>query len=240
MKLEDLISDSIEIESVDELFVLYTNFMKELGLDRVLFALINSHPRLMKEAEHGVFYSYPETWVQHNLQSGYDCIDPVRHRIFSHVGPFTWEELIGSGKLTDKQLLLFNEAKDARLFSGLGVALHGPAGAIAGIGAASSEKDIDLNDALLNQANLASNQFYTCYWRLMEKENAFVPIKLTDKEREVLMWSASGMTKSQIADKLTISVHTVDFHIRNCLRKLEARNITSAVVRALNMGLIQI
>jgi LuxR family transcriptional regulator, quorum-sensing system regulator BjaR1 len=63
---------------------------------------------------------------------------------------------------------------------------------------------------------------------------------LSDRERETLTWSARGKTMSEIADILTISGDTVESHVRNALRKLEANNKTHAVAKAIFLGLIDI
>lgn len=74
----------------------------------------------------------------------------------------------------------------------------------------------------------------------MQKEGASLLVSLTDREQEILKWSARGYTKADISGRLNLSIHTVDSHIRNSMRKLDTKNITSAVVKALNLGLIQI
>lgn len=62
---------------------------------------------------------------------------------------------------------------------------------------------------------------------------------LTDREREVLVLMAKGMSNPQIAERLTLSMSTVKFHIRNILAKLEASNRAEAVSLAWEYNLIK-
>lgn len=72
-----------------------------------------------------------------------------------------------------------------------------------------------------------------------EKEAAdFAPTDLTPREIEVLSLLAEGLTNKAIARKLTISEHTVKFHVNAILNKLDAQSRTDAVVRATRLGLI--
>lgn len=64
------------------------------------------------------------------------------------------------------------------------------------------------------------------------------PIDLTPREVEVLSLLAEGLTNKAIARKLTISEHTVKFHVNAILNKLDAQSRTDAVVRATRLGLI--
>ncbi|UKH21210.1 response regulator [Actinobacillus pleuropneumoniae] len=53
---------------------------------------------------------------------------------------------------------------------------------------------------------------------------------LTDRERDVLQWIATGMSNKQIASQLFISEETVKVHIRNLLRKLNVHSRVAATV----------
>ena len=64
--------------------------------------------------------------------------------------------------------------------------------------------------------------------------------KLTDREREVLTLIAMGERGRTIAERLGVSVATVEKHVRNCLRKLGARNRAHAIALALHLGEIEI
>ena len=240
MKIEEVIFKLTQADSVSELFTLYENYMAYLGFDHVLLALITDHVALKQEAQHGVLFSYPEDWVEYYLDQVYDVIDPVRHHICASIDHFSWNELIQTQPLSKKQKRLFNEAEEAALFNGIGIPLRGPRGAIAGIGACSSVKDIELSQQVRHQAFMISQQFYVCYWRLMELKPSSQQVWLTDKEQDILRWAAHGFSRLEIGAKLKITENTIDYHIKNILRKLDVRNITAAVVIALNLGFIQV
>ena len=63
---------------------------------------------------------------------------------------------------------------------------------------------------------------------------------LTRRELEVLELIREGNKNKQIADQLSISETTVNFHIRNIVGKLQAKDRTHAVTIALRRGLLQI
>lgn len=63
--------------------------------------------------------------------------------------------------------------------------------------------------------------------------------ELTDREMEVLKLIASGMSNSDIADKLVISVNTVKGHVSNILTKLQLADRTQAAVYAWEQGIMR-
>ncbi|MCM5679129.1 helix-turn-helix transcriptional regulator [Schlegelella sp. S2-27] len=65
-----------------------------------------------------------------------------------------------------------------------------------------------------------------------------IDVKLSEREVEVLRWTADGKTSNDVADILGISERTVNFHINNAMIKLGASNKTAAAVRAAVLGLL--
>jgi DNA-binding NarL/FixJ family response regulator len=61
---------------------------------------------------------------------------------------------------------------------------------------------------------------------------------LTAREREVLQLMAEGLANKQIAMHLSISEHTVKFHLSSLYGKLGVASRTEAVKRGLGLGLI--
>jgi DNA-binding NarL/FixJ family response regulator len=62
---------------------------------------------------------------------------------------------------------------------------------------------------------------------------------LTERELDVLKLIASGLTNSQIAEKLVISENTVKGHVSNILSKLHLADRTQAAVYAWQKGIVQ-
>jgi DNA-binding NarL/FixJ family response regulator len=63
---------------------------------------------------------------------------------------------------------------------------------------------------------------------------------LTLRESEVLKLIASGLTNKQIADKLFISIKTVETHRKNIMQKLDVHTIADLVKYTIKTGLLDI
>ena len=61
---------------------------------------------------------------------------------------------------------------------------------------------------------------------------------LTDRESEILKLLVDGLSKKQIAEKIFLSYHTVDVHIRHIYEKLEVHTCSGAVAKALKERLL--
>jgi two-component system, NarL family, response regulator LiaR len=61
---------------------------------------------------------------------------------------------------------------------------------------------------------------------------------ITRREHEILQLIATGLSNREIAERLSVSEHTVKTHASRLLDKLDARRRTQAVRRAKEAGLI--
>jgi DNA-binding NarL/FixJ family response regulator len=64
--------------------------------------------------------------------------------------------------------------------------------------------------------------------------------QLSPREREIMHLMAEGLTAEAIGTQLSVSVETVRTHVRNVIRKLQARNRVHAIAIALERGEIQL
>ncbi len=74
---------------------------------------------------------------------------------------------------------------------------------------------------------------------LLEVKTQTYP-SITRREKEVLELIAEGMTNPEIAEKIFVSVSTVDTHRKNLILKLEAKNTADLVRLAFKYELIQL
>jgi len=79
-------------------------------------------------------------------------------------------------------------------------------------------------------------------FKVLEMFKNFVPEKkdynLSSREIEILQLLVEGLPKKIIADRLSISYHTVDSHLRKIYEKLKVHSASSAVAKALKENLI--
>lgn len=71
-----------------------------------------------------------------------------------------------------------------------------------------------------------------------ESHRAETDVGLTQRERELLEHVSQGRTNKEIAAALFISENTVNYHMKNTLRKLHLKNRSQVVAWALEHGLV--
>ena len=71
-------------------------------------------------------------------------------------------------------------------------------------------------------------------------EHAGIPenYELSDRENEILVAVARGMTNKEIADRYNISIHTVISHRKNIARKTGIKSVSGLTVYALLNNMI--
>ncbi len=223
------------------LFESLERYLKQFGLDRVIFSLITDHPSIDKKSGHGIMLNYPEDWMQYYLEKNYQHIDPVIHYLpFNKAGIFKWSELGNIYLLTAKQQKVLNEGCEAKLLDGIAVSFNHPGYELSGLGLASSGGKTEIDDNQLSMIYAAANQFNLVYRHLNSTDtsnNIIIPC-LTPREKEVITWVSKGKNNWEISAILNISEHGVDFHMRNIFKKMDVQSRISAVVKCLRYKLI--
>lgn len=236
MIVEDFVYASNQTASVDELFALYKKTMSRLGFDQVSLSLLNEHTHLRREAEVGLMHNYSDHWGKHYVDNRYADDDPVLRRAISSDAAFKWDQLTSEGTISDYQKSILQHGKESGLIDGIAVPLRSGRHSIAVASSASSVGGLGLRQHDLSIASLLAFQFYQQFSFLMRNQLHVGTLNLTVREHDILSWTAKGYTKVEIAGRLNISRHTVDYHVRNILQKTGARNITVAVLSAIRQG----
>jgi DNA-binding CsgD family transcriptional regulator len=85
---------------------------------------------------------------------------------------------------------------------------------------------------------LLAQGFWLCLTRLRREADAARPVVLTAREVECLGWVLEGKTNWEIGVLTGVAPRTVQFHLANAARKLDATNRVQAGVKALMAGLV--
>lgn len=102
----------------------------------------------------------------------------------------------------------------------------------------SSEITQSVRDALAGGSPMTSRiarRVLDMFSKLAPKQSAY---GLSEREKEILQLMTTGLIKKEIADKLVLSIHTVDTYLRRIYEKLEVNTRTGAVAKALKEGLV--
>lgn len=95
----------------------------------------------------------------------------------------------------------------------------------------------ELHKAVCAVAN--GEKYYCRYVQQYQKDKQPGSDKdLSKRELEVLKYIAKGMKSNEIAEILYISVNTVEFHRKQIMMKLYARNVSDMISKAIKKGLL--
>ena len=78
----------------------------------------------------------------------------------------------------------------------------------------------------------------TMFTNLAPSRSVTADYHLTPREKEILQLLVDGLTMRQAAERLDVSYHTVDNHIRNIYEKLHVHSRSGAVAKALKERLL--
>jgi DNA-binding CsgD family transcriptional regulator len=222
-------------------FELFRIAVAGLGYDRAAFVPVTPAAQealgLAKLAP-AISANVPEEWVRHYMAENYQAFDPVLLQTPLQNRPLVWDEMLISGRLSSKQRRVLTESRDAGLFNGVSIPLHGPRGETYVISLA-AERAIVPRPEKFPELQLLAAEFLIAYPRVTLREtDGSGTVRITDRERECLTWTARGKSAWTIGKILDVSEHTVNFHLKQCMAKLGVSNRMQAVVSALRLGLI--
>jgi DNA-binding NarL/FixJ family response regulator len=87
---------------------------------------------------------------------------------------------------------------------------------------------------------IVSEKFIASYLKSEKEKKLKQDIPLSEREIEVLKHMSLGLTNKQIADKLFISIRTVETHKHNLMKKLNIFSTAELVIYAIQNNIIKI
>jgi DNA-binding NarL/FixJ family response regulator len=103
-------------------------------------------------------------------------------------------------------------------------------------------KDVSLEKLIHSIESLVAGGFITDNAMLkkwqQEKSNPSPAVQLTERELQILRLLVGGMSNKEIVRAVFLAEGTVRNHVSNILAKLECRDRTQAVLKAMELGLV--
>lgn len=181
-------------------------------------------------------------WIDHYLEHELGEDDPLIKECVTSRLPFRWNESFKSNSRTPRESRIFTDGLDFGVRHGMIVPVHGPSGEL---GVMSLYSDMNEKafagtaDEHQYDVHVLSMYFHDAVQRALSKvEKVPKPIPLTEREVEILQWTAIGKTAWEIGSILNISERTVNFHLQNAMGKFGVHNKVHAAAKAMSIGLI--
>ncbi len=232
-------------------FTLLDTELKSFGAKSAVYAMLPGNdpaPSAIETtannlAQAHAFFSYPTEYAGAYMVEELIDHDPfARFCATAEGGAMGWHDPRAAQYATERSRDVLSLAADFGLQYGISVPLRDGSGAsVGGIGVAldlTSEREAD--DALRahgRDIELAAMLFHARFHNELSPQDV---ISLSSREIECLKWASVGLLTKEIAFRLSLSDKTVEFHLRNATKRLNARNRTHAVARALVYGLISV
>ncbi|MFC0804848.1 autoinducer binding domain-containing protein [Ensifer sp. P24N7] len=226
----------------ERLFDMLSAFALNFDCRWVAYGSITSNQKGSRSARRDapVLLHFPEKWQERYFEKGYDRIDPIIKTCRTRADPFRWSEVYNDITTTEDERRVLDEAATFGLGSGFSVPLHGPGRSFAIMSFAQSWNG-ELQNRTISYLQFAALHFHlnVTNVRLVNSSGIKSEPDLSPRENECILWIARGKSSWEIGQILGISVDTVNFHVKNVMRKMDASNRTAAAIKALNLGIIE-
>ncbi|ESZ53342.1 LuxR family transcriptional regulator [Mesorhizobium sp. L103C131B0] len=186
-----------------------------------------------------VMLNYPDEWQERYFEMGYDKIDPIVKMCRKRAGAFRWSEVYNAASTTEDERRVFDEAAMFGLKSGISVPLHGPDGCFATLSFAQGDER-EFKNRTITYLELAALHFHMKVAEFANSSAIEETPSLSPREKECILWVARGKSSWEIGKILGISVDTVNFHVKNVMRKLAVASRTVAAIKAVDLGIIEL
>jgi len=238
--LDHLLSALRTTQSLDGLRSEFAALLGNFGFHVFAYAGLRFPTREVDQRP--VLSTYPESWVSQYGAALYEEIDPLLPAAARNLLPILWDDLLKRNDIDKHQRDLFEDARAFGLCHGITIPVHGQMGDFAIVSVASDLSASEFES--ITRSHLHDVHIASLYYHDAIRANLTKPgrehdnVHLANRERECLLWAARGKTAWETSEVLGISENTVNFYLKNAMKKLGVYNKSHAVVRAIMLYLI--
>ncbi|MER8479283.1 autoinducer binding domain-containing protein [Mesorhizobium sp. M1163] len=212
------------------------DFAGRFGATNLLAGLIPPPGALQREQiSHVLLDAWPHQWSERYFSNSYLCRDPTIQLVNRGSSPFLWDEIGQISSVSHAGGRIMKEAGEFRLRAGLTMAFATAGQQPVGFSIAGEKLEPHPNDRMA--FHLVAAYALGCTIILTKKRD-HRSVHLSPRQLDVLRWASEGLAVDAIAERLDISSHTADIHMRAIRQKLGVRSTVHAVAEAFRIGLI--
>ncbi len=223
------------LKKLDDVLAFLAEMTRSLGFDYFAYGRRPALPFYNPQSV--IISNYPNAWQRRYSAAQYIRSDPTIAASRRSMRPLVW-----SDEVFTRAKPLWNEARDAGLRVGCAQFItdgQGNRGLLTLARTHEALTELELQ-AKVEQIHWLSVLIHEHFPRVCANQPRMLEIpSLTEREIEILRWSADGKTVAEIALILPISANTVNFHLKNAMQKLTATNKATAILRAVMYGLLE-
>lgn len=184
-------------------------------------------------------HSFPVDWVSEYFSKKYYMCDPVAQASLYSTSSYTWESAFESEVELAQSKDFLSMAKDHGLHDGVAFTASSPRSLHKRTLLSLETNGIAVSGLYLAIVNYIYPHIHEMLISLddFDKITQEIP-RFTLREKETLKWAYEGKTAWEIGVILSISERTVKFHLKNIYQKLNVRNRSQAVAKAIRYGLV--
>ena len=181
----------------------------------------------------------PPDYIKTYVANKWELLDPVLSHSRVAKLPFLWRDLVDPRGLTSRQKVFFAECREFGVHDGLTMPFHAP-DATTYLMSVSRRNGPAPDVTRIPFIYALAAQTWIRHCALAVGDRPSDPALLTPREKECLVWAKEGKTNWEISRILGVAERTIEFHIGNVIRKLSASNRITAIVMAIQDGLLEL
>ena len=230
---DELRSALATAEDAQSAFDAIAEIVRRLGFEQCAYGVCTGMPYTNPRTF--LISNYDARWRERYRDADYLQVDPTVAHGMRSSAPLVW-----SREMFRKTPELWSEARAFNLCVGWAQSSFDASGAVGMLTLARSHEALSRTEIRTREPEYSwlANLAHMTLSAALRRTNCERHPPLSPREVEVLRWMADGKTSEEIALLLSVSVHTVNFHVRNVKTKLQTANKTAAVASAIGLGLL--
>jgi DNA-binding CsgD family transcriptional regulator len=233
--MDDVLRQIVEAQSLAALWRNAVRIAQSHGFGGLIYYLVRPVSGLPAMAP--IHYGISQNIAEVYLSQEFARLDTVPRYVLAAGRPMRWSEVIRNVEMTSEERQFQARNQAAGLGDGISLPCYGPKFCNAQVGLTEFGDTVDFSESSLHYLHCVAQ---ATHLRICGFINAEMPVnrRLSEREKEILLWVARGKSNAVIADLLAISSGTVDTYMRRIYQKLDVADRTSAAVKGVGLGLI--